>query len=230
MLPDLISGVKTLDRDIHTAVTTNGFLLDRLAPRLAEAGLDSINISGIGRVLAGIRAARRHIRQVKLNCVVMEGVNSEEPPRMIELADRLGVDVRFIEYMPTKHNTSQRRGYVSGDTVRQNLPLNLHLLETEAASAARYYTSDKLKIRVGFIDPVSHPFCDHCDRLRLTADGLLYGCLFSGRAIDLFELLNNDHDTALAETMKLIASKVRAGCLVSNRMADYLPSFVNMGG
>lgn len=245
-LPELIASVKRFDRNITTAITSNGYLLGKLAPRLAEAGLDSINISldtldrekfsritgvdALTQVLEGIRAARDCIPQVKLNCVIMKDVNQDEARQMIEFADDLGIDIRFIEYMPTRHNSSQCRGYLAGDHVRDELPYEFQPIQTASNSAARYYRAENLRVRVGFINPVSHSFCDDCDRLRLTADGNLYGCLFSGKAINLFELLEDNGEEALKRTNEFVASKVRAGCSLLSQNDDYLPSFLNMGG
>ena len=160
----------------------------------------------------------------------MKDVNETEARQMIEFADSLGLDIRFIEYMPTKHNSTQCRGYLPGDQLRENLPYVFHPIQTSRSSAARYYRSDKLRVKVGFINPVSHSFCDNCDRLRLTADGNLYGCLFSGRSINLFDLLENDSEEAFKKTNEFVASKVRAGCSVLSQDDDYLPSFLSMGG
>jgi len=82
---------------------------------------------------------------------------------------------------------------------------------------------------VGFINPVSAPFCAECDRLRLASDGILYGCLFSNQGINMFELLSTDAESAVSSIKKLVDNKEYLGC--SGVMKDgYLPAFSNMGG
>ena len=245
-LPDLVAHTKKIDEGIHTAITSNGSLLKRMAPLLGDSGLDSINISldtidrnrfkaitstdGLQNVLAGIEAAIDHIPTVKLNCVVMGGVNSDEVGNMVRFADKLGIDIRFIEYMPTRHGSSQGSAYVSGETIRADLGYPFYPVEANPGSAARYYSSNDLGIRVGFINPVSHPFCADCDRIRLTADGNLYGCLFSGRAINLFDMIDSQPDNIAGEIRTLIASRTNTGCSALSRGEHYLPSFIVTGG
>lgn len=245
-LPDLVAHTKALGQNIHTAITSNGSLLKQMAPLLGDSGLDSINISldtidrnkfktitstdALQNVLAGIEAAMKHIPAVKLNCVVMGGINSDEVGNMVRFADKLGIDIRFIEYMPTRHGSSQDSTYVSGDAIRADLGYPFYPVEAKPGSAARYYRSDDLCIRVGFINPVSHPFCSDCDRIRLTADGNLYGCLFSGRAINLFEMMDSNRDSISDEIKELIAARTNTGCSLLSRGEHYLPSFIVTGG
>jgi cyclic pyranopterin phosphate synthase len=245
-LPDLVAHTKEIDESVHTAITSNGSLLKRMAPSLGDAGLDSINISldtidrsnfkaitstdGLQKVLAGIESAMKHIPTVKLNCVVMGGVNSDEVGNMVRFADKLGIDIRFIEYMPTLHGSSQGSAYVSGETIRADLGYSFYPVESNPGSAACYYRSDDLGIRVGYINPVSHPFCTDCDRIRLTAEGNLYGCLFSGQAINLFEMIDDQPDNIANEIKALIAARTNTGCSLLSRGDHYLPSFIVTGG
>jgi len=219
-LPDLVAHTKNIDESVHTAITSNGSLLKRMAPLLGDAGLD----------LAGIEASMKHIPTVKLNCVVMGGVNSDEVGNMVRFADKLGIDIRFIEYMPTRHGSSQGSAYVSGETIRADLGYSFDPVESNPGSAARYYRSNDLGIRVGFINPVSHPFCADCDRIRLTAEGNLYGCLFSGQAFNLFEMIDNQPDNIANEIKALIAARTNTGCSLLSRGEHYLPSFIVTGG
>jgi cyclic pyranopterin phosphate synthase len=245
-LPALITYTKTLNHQIKTAITTNGLLMPRLAPALSKAGLDSVNISldtldtlkfrtitgtdGLSQVLKGIDAAMRHIGEVKLNCVVMMGINDDEASEMIRYADDLGIDIRFIEYMPTRLNADEMGAFLSNDVLRQRLPFNLRPVPTEAAGAARYFVSSALRIRVGFISPVSHSFCSTCDRLRLSAEGVLYGCLFSSQGINLFDLLNENTHEAQVALEQLLANKSYRGCAAALADRSHLPSFIHIGG
>lgn len=245
-LPELVSFAKSLAGDMQVAITSNGLLLDRLAEPLADAGLDSVNISLdttnrakftrvtgsdlLRQVMAGIEAAIRHIPLVKLNCVVMAGVNDDEAETMIRLADSLGTHIRFIEFMPTKLSSGHHNLFVSGSSLRNSLPFQLTLVRGQSSTAARYYVSDKLRIKVGFIDPVSHSFCANCDRIRLTSDGRLYGCLFSGKNFNLLQALEQGDEFASRQVRQLVAAKEYFGCAALNRRPDDLPSFVNIGG
>ncbi len=245
-LPELVAFTKRIDSSITTAITTNGILLEQLAPKLADAGLNAVNISldtlsrkqfqsmttvdAFDKVMRGITTAIKHIPVVKLNCVLIDGVNDHEAEAMIAFANRLGIDIRFIEYMPTKYASGKRRGYLSNEQLRQRLPYTLAPMASEPASAARYYTAPELGIRIGFISPVSHPFCAGCDRLRLTSAGILHGCLFSHQGLDLFSLLKEQSPTTAAAIRKLVASKTYRGCAAAYDDENNLPSFVQIGG
>ena len=241
-LPALISSVRKLDSFLNIALTSNGLLLGKLAAELAEAGLNSVNISldtsddtrfrritgkdAFRNVVAGIDAAVEHIGSVKLNSVLMRGVNDSDAADLVRFADGRGVDIRFIEFMPSQSAPSGDRRYISGDEIRAQLPFDLTPVASDPAAAACYYTSSQLRIRVGFINPVSHPFCAECDRLRLASDGNLYGCLFSQQAINLFDLLGNEPEAAGEAVAALVRSKKFLGCAG----AGELPSFIRMGG
>lgn len=245
-LPELVSFTKKLSGNIRTAITTNGRLMERIAPRLADAGLDSVNISldtvdprkfksitavdCFDKVVAGIKCAIKYIPDVKLNCVVIKNINDKEAKAMVDFANSLGIDIRFIEYMPTRYNASGNRGYVPGSFTRKRIGHDLFPVATEKASPARYYGSDTLTNRVGLINSVSQPFCRHCNRIRLAADGKLYTCLFSARAINLFDLLDQSYETAAKEIDKFVAGKEYVGCSTTLTKRQFLPSFSEIGG
>jgi len=241
-LPRLIAFTRSLGDSHHIALTSNGLLLHQHARELAAAGLDSINISldtsererfkritgkdAFQQVISGIDAALKYIGTVKLNCVLMRGVNDEDAANMVAFADQRGVDIRFIEFMPSRSEPNRDRRYIAGDEIRARLPYELKPVYSDPAAAARYYESPRLNIRVGFINPVSHPFCRDCDRLRLASDGNLYGCLFSGQSTNLFDLLENDPGSSGEAIATLVRSKKYLGCA----QAEQLPSFIRMGG
>ncbi len=246
LLPETISLTKRRAAGIHTCLTTNGLLLARQAATLADSGLDSVNISldtirsgrfraitgtdGLSNVLDGITAAQRYIASVKLNCVVMRGVNDDEVEELITFADSRGVDIRFIEYMPTSLRAHESRGYLSSESLISRLPYELSPIEQTDSSAARYYRSTDLRIRVGFISPVSRPFCKSCNRVRLTSDGKLYSCLFSEESLNLFDLLQSGQDLAVEQIHSLISTKRFAGCSDVGAAGYCRPAFVVMGG
>jgi cyclic pyranopterin phosphate synthase len=245
-LTAVVARVKAMDSDIHTAITTNGVHLPGLAQDLAAAGLDSANISldtldplrfrsitgrdHLDRVIAGIDAASRHLPQVKLNCVLMRGINEDEVVDLITFANERRIDIRFIEYMPNRYCAPGDSRFISSDEVRRRLPWDMKPLPVKPASAAQYYSAPELTIRVGFISPLSHPFCSGCDRIRLAADGMLYGCLFDSAGINLFDVMATGIRTAEAELAKLIELKSFGGCRNAVDSRGELPSFSALGG
>jgi cyclic pyranopterin phosphate synthase len=188
------------------SLTTNGVLLDRLAGPLVEAGLRRLNVSldslshvrfseitrrdALDRVLAGLEEAERYpeLRPLKVNCVAMRGFTEEEVPALAELARRKPYVVRFIEFMPLDAEESWRGDDVlTGGEIRALIEEHWPLVEipAKASSTARRFRFADGAGEIGFVNPVSEPFCSSCDRIRLTADGQLRTCLFSRREWDL---------------------------------------------
>jgi cyclic pyranopterin phosphate synthase len=217
-----------------------------MARLLADAGLDSINVSidtldpdkfeyltgsyRLPQVLSGISAAAEYIGTVKLNCVLIRGFNDNEVKRLIGFANRHRLDIRFIEFMPNRYSAPDDPRFVSSEEIRGRLPWNFESLPGKPGNAARYYSSPDLNIKVGFIDSVSHPFCNGCDRIRLAADGSLYRCLYGTDNINLFDLLETDADKAMSEYEKLIAAKRSFRFRAPNDTSISLPSFSAIGG
>jgi cyclic pyranopterin phosphate synthase len=131
--------------------------------------------------------------------------------------------------MPSRSINPRADYYISGEEVKLRLPYDFQPADENISSAAKYFSAPNLKIRVGFINPVSHPFCSECNRIRLTADGHLYGCLFSSDSINLFELLNKSEERAIEQITKLVGSKTYIGCC-GDKLSENLPSFINLGG
>lgn len=188
-------------------LTTNGIRLRDLARDLAEAGLQRVNVSvdsldratfrritgrdALDDVLRGVDAALRcGFEQVKLNTVVMRGVNELEVPAIADLARRLPVEVRFIELMPLGHGTREWQAmHVPAADIRQALG-ELEPLSNERGSSARRYRLAGSRGVVGIISPVSESFCDCCNRIRVTCSGKLKPCLRLAVEEDLRPLLN----------------------------------------
>jgi cyclic pyranopterin phosphate synthase len=211
---------------VDLALTTNGVKLPELAHDLAAAGLKRINVSldslrrevflaltrrdELDRVLAGIDAALdAGLRPVKVNCVVMRGVNDDEVVDLAAFGRSKGVGVRFIEFMPLDADESWRRDQVVPahevleriDAVFPLEPTATTETDVETPSghvepAARYRYRDGIG-DVGVIASVSEPFCEQCDRVRLTAEGRLRTCLFALDETDLRAVLRDpDADPA----------------------------------
>jgi cyclic pyranopterin phosphate synthase len=188
------------------SLTTNGVLLDRFAGPLVDAGLRRLNVSldslshvrfaeitrrdALDRVLAGLEEAERHpqLRPIKVNCVAIRGFTEEEVPALAELARRKPYVVRFIEFMPLDADEAWRDDDVlTGGEIRALIEAHWPLEEIPAkpSSTARRFRFADGAGEIGFVNPVSEPFCSTCDRIRLTADGQLRTCLFSRREWDL---------------------------------------------
>jgi cyclic pyranopterin phosphate synthase len=206
-LPDLVARLSKIDGLRSLSLTTNGFLLRKLAQPLAEAGLTRINVSldtlqhdrfhhiarrhGLDEVLAGLETLERYpsIAPIKVNVVAMRDFTETEVVAFAELARRKPYVVRFIEFMPLDADGNwQRERVLSGDEIKAIIErdfMSLVPIAAEASSTSRRYTFADGVGEVGFINPVSQPFCGTCNRIRLTADGQIRTCLFSVDEWDL---------------------------------------------
>jgi cyclic pyranopterin phosphate synthase len=219
-----VAGVQDL------SLTTNGLLLEEMAPHLRRAGLRRVNVSldtlrpevferitrrpGLDRVLAGIEAARREgLSPVKVNVVALRGVNDGEILDFAAFAEEGGYEVRFIEFMPAEKDAWDETRLVPAaeilDTLRSRYPL-VPLLAEKLSGPCRVFQLPKGG-RVGVISPLSDHFCGGCNRLRLTATGSLRGCLFSREETDLRALLRSGagDDELAAVLREVVARKPR---------------------
>ena len=211
-LPVLVEKLARIEGVRDLSLTTNGVLLDRLAAPLVAAGLRRLNVSldslshvrfaeitrrdALDRVLTGLAEAERHpeLRPIKINCVAIRGFTEAEVPALAELARRKPYVVRFIEFMPLDADQAWRDDDVlTGGEIRALIEERWPLEEIPAkpSSTARRFRFADGAGEIGFVNPVSEPFCSSCDRIRLTADGKLRTCLFSRREWDLKEPLRN---------------------------------------
>jgi cyclic pyranopterin phosphate synthase len=223
-LPELVrmlsdAGVRDL------SLTTNGVLLDRLTGPLVAAGLRRINVSldslnhvrfaeitrrdALDAVLRGLEEAERYpqLRPIKVNCVAVKGFTETEVPALAELARRKPYIVRFIEFMPLDADEAWREDDVlTGAEIRALIEAEhgpLVELPAKASSTARRFRFADGRGEIGFVNPVSEPFCSTCDRIRVTADGQLRTCLFSRREWDLkTPLRNGATDDELTELLR----------------------------
>jgi cyclic pyranopterin phosphate synthase len=205
-LARLVHGIARIDGIDDIALSTNGLLLEEQLPALQSAGLRRVNVSldtlredrfetiarrpGLGLVLRGIDAAiEAGLHPVKLNCVVMRGQNDDELADFAALTRTLPVFVRFIEVMPVHENLGvQRDAYASADEILERVAAIGALRPVAGPGGngpARYFAFDGAPGAVGVISPLSHDYCERCNRVRLTADGRLRLCLFGDYALDL---------------------------------------------
>ena len=221
-LPRLVSLLGRVPGVEDLSLTTNGVLLDRLAAPLARAGLRRLNVSldslshtrfaeitrrdALDRVLAGLAAAQLQpeLRPIKVNCVAIRGFSEREVPALAELARLRPFVVRFIEFMPLDAEERWDADQVlSGAEIRAIVEKRWPLEEIPAkpSSTARRFRFADGAGELGFVSPISEPFCTSCDRIRLTADGRLRTCLFSRREWDLRAALRDGADDAELEAL-----------------------------
>ncbi|MGZ3584527.1 MAG: GTP 3',8-cyclase MoaA [Ktedonobacterales bacterium] len=221
-LPDLIRMLRTIPGLRSLSLTTNGVLLTKLAGPLAEAGLTRINVSldslvrerfaqlarrdALEQVLAGLEELEKYptIRPIKINAVAMRGFTEQEVLDFARLARRKPYVMRWIEFMPLDADQIWRKeDILTGGEIKAIIesefgPLVPITTGDKAETARRYTFADGIG-EVGFINPVSEPFCKDCDRIRLTADGHLRTCLFALEETDLRAILRSDQDDAALE-------------------------------
>jgi cyclic pyranopterin phosphate synthase len=227
-LPNLITMLSRLEGIDDLSLTTNGVLLKRHAAELRESGLRRVNVSldslrsetfrritgydGLSAVLEGIEEAERvGLQPVKVNVVVMRGLNDDE---LLDFAARSrdGWHVRFIELMPIANGGKAQTEFMPADEMLKALSSLGDLdpcLAPVGDGPAKYYRFPEARGTVGFITPVSEHFCFKCNRLRLTADGRLLPCLLSDREVDLRPALRAGASTEEIGhlVLKAIASK-----------------------
>jgi cyclic pyranopterin phosphate synthase len=207
--------------DVHDlSVTTNGFLLERDAEALVAAGVNRFNVSidslqrdrffeltrrdALPRVLRGLEALAAHpeAHPIKINAVAIRDFTEEEVLPFAELARHTPFEVRFIEFMPLDADHAWTREQVLTGAEIRELVHAVHPLEPEPrepSATARVYRFADGHGKIGFINPVSEPFCGDCNRIRLTADGRLRTCLFSLNETDLRVPLRDGADDAELE-------------------------------
>ncbi|MEI2385997.1 GTP 3',8-cyclase MoaA [Breoghania sp. JC706] len=253
---NIMSLFRSLSRHLQSGaldeitVTTNGSQLHRFADELFDVGVRRINVSidtldpdkfktitrwgDLSKVMAGLEAAKRAGLEVKINAVALKGVNEDEIPTMIEWAHGEGHDLTLIETMPL--------GDIEGDRTDQYLPLSqvraalmdhytLTDIPYKTGGPARYVMVEETGGRLGFITPMTHNFCESCNRVRITCTGQLYMCLGQDDNADLRaalrasegdEILNRAIDEAIGRKPKghdFIIDRDRKAPAVSRHMS-----------
>lgn len=225
-LEDLVAMLATVEGVKDIAVTTNGVLLAHHAEALALAGLSRVTVSldaldpeifakmnGVGakveRVLAGISSAQAFGLPVKVNAVIQRGVNEGEILPLARWAKSARVDLRYIEYMDVGETNGWKLGeVVSGDEILSVLAGEFPLVPRDPAyrgEVAAHWSHGDGAGEIGLIRSVTKPFCSDCQRLRLSADGKIFTCLFAAEGHDLRGILRSGMDSSvLAETVRSI--------------------------
>jgi GTP 3',8-cyclase len=225
-VPELVRQLHAIEGLHSLSLTTNGILLKHQAKQLAEAGLTRINVSldslmrekfaqmtrrdQLEHVLAGLAELENYpaIHPIKINAVAIRGFSEEEVLDFVEFARNKAYSVRWIEFMPLDADQAWRKeDILTGAEIKQIIEASygplVPITPTDAAETARRYTFRDGKGEVGFINPVSEPFCASCDRIRLTADGQLRTCLFATEETDLRAVLRSGaSDEVIATTIR----------------------------
>jgi cyclic pyranopterin phosphate synthase len=247
------ASTNAFEEPLDIALTTNGHLLADLAKPLKDAGLTRVTVSmdavdpdrfaritrvpgGYDQVLAGIRAARRAgLWPLKVNCVLMRGFNEDQIIPFGMFAREEGVTVRFIEFMPLEEDRMWSPSTVVPlDEILARMAEYRPLVEIPHArseTARRYRFEDGIG-EIGIIAPVSHPFCGHCSRIRITSDGKIRTCLFSVWDHDLHaQMERGANDAELEEFIRGVVAKKEERHHIGE--PDFVPAsrtMVHIGG
>lgn len=258
----LISSLRAIEGVENLSLTTNGILLERFADELVKAGLDRVNVSldslrpdiykeitrggNIKNVLCGIeKADKAGLSPVKINMVVIRGFNDDEIGDFARITLKKPYQVRFIEFMPFgAREIWGPEKYIPLNEIKSIVekiapitPVKIRKLgpalkQILGSGPARYFRFDGAPGVIGFINPISHQFCNECNRLRLTSDGKLRPCLFSETEIDLKTPLRNETPDAEIERLIRLAIEIKpAGHnIVCESKLNYLRPMPKIGG
>ena len=225
-VPELVRQLKQIEGLHSLSLTTNGILLKQQAKALAEAGLTRINVSldsllrekfaqltrrdQMDQVLEGLEELEKYpsIHPIKINAVAMRGHTESEVLDFARLARRKAYVIRWIEFMPLDADQAWRKeDILTGSEIKAIIeaaygPL-VQITSGDPSETARRYTFSDGVGEVGFINPVSEPFCSTCDRIRITADGQLRTCLFASEETDLRAVIRSQaDDEEVAQTLR----------------------------
>ena len=220
----LIGMIASIKQIKSITLTTNGVMLERFALDLKKAGLHRVNVSldtlsrekfkmitgydGLSRVLRGIKVARKvGLEPLKINTVVLRGINDTETLDFVNFAKDNSLVVRFIEYMPI-NGRGMNRWYVSNQVIKKIIEKKWGMLQPDffpGNGPAEYFKLKNSDTVLGFISPISKPFCQNCSKLRLSADGKLKPCLASNYEIDIKNVLRKDNtENEFNKVIKLV--------------------------
>ncbi len=251
-LVDLVAKTAAIDGISQIGITTNGLILKRMIPDLIAAGLNRINISldtldrerfrriagvdGFERVYESIMSAIECGRfpSVKVNTVVIRGINDDEIPRLAEWALTRPIDLRLIEFMPTADSKWGADRFIGEDEMKARIDFELQPIigGDITGGPARSYRVSGQPGRVSFISAVSHNFCSGCNRLRLTSDGEIFGCLFGAEGVNIGRILEQyENDDNLVDFLtSLIATPGFRRCQSLFSVLEPEPCMRRVGG
>lgn len=231
-------------------LTTNASLLEGMADQLKEAGVQRLNISldslcpenfsritrgaDLSKVLAGIRRAEEAGFPIKINVVAMRGVNDHEFLDFAALTITKPYSIRFIEYMPTQQDLAWESHVISGEDILARIADKYTLqpvVRGEMAGPSRDYKIPGALGTVGVITPVSGHFCQDCNRIRVTSQGMVKNCLFADAEVDLKSYLRAGNIPALEEILRKIVTEKPGKYLIAGKEQSHQPfSMSKVGG
>ncbi len=220
-LDKFIKMIYDYKNDIDLALTTNGFLLPKVAQDLKDAGLKRINVSldslkpdvaakiaqknVLETVLKGIDAAHEAGLKIKINCVPIKGINDNDVLEVLEYCKKRGFPVRFIEFMENHHAKDGAKG-LNSDEIKQRISkkyTNFKAIPRDTSSPAQYYTLED-GYQFGIIEPHKDDFCEACNRIRLTAEGYLIPCLYFEDAMSIKDAVRSNKIDEAAQILKKV--------------------------
>lgn len=238
--PEIVLKLSALNTCL--SITTNGILIDRHIAILKQANIKKINLSldtlvsskfhsitlrnQFEKVINNLHLLLNHDFQVKVNVVLMKGFNENEITDFVNLTESLPISVRFIEFMPFAGNEWDRSKMVSQKEILSQVEGNFSLDEIQKLEDEKNFTARTYKIKgfqgdFGIISSITNPFCDGCNRIRLTANGKIKNCLFSNSETDLLTAFRNGESIAeLISASVKSKKKVRSGMVTISEMDD----------
>ncbi len=231
-------------------LTTNGYFLKFLAKDLKKAGLTRVNISldtlredvfvnitgvnGLSLVKKGIEESIANgLLPIKINTVLMKGINDEDILRIAELSVNYPVIVRFIELMPVKGSTFWKEHYMSFNEAMEKIKSRYDLSLTTGAKGevATYYKVVGSNGKIGFITPVSQHFCAECNRIRITASGKIYPCLFSKEYVSVWDAVKSRNESLTKSLIiKSVNIKPKEHGPIDENDQDFINNMRELGG
>ena len=233
-------------------LTTNGTLLKTYSYNLKQNGVDRINVSldtidedkynqitrfgKINNVLEGINEAKKNNIKIKINTVVFKNFNESELEKLIEWSNLNDLDLTFIEVMPMDETDTPRDlQFVPLNEIYDKLNIIYNFTKTnyKTGGPAKYFKSDKLKIKVGFITPLTNNFCESCNRVRISSTGKLYMCLGQNEYVDFREIMRSDrNDNFIQDKIRFALSlkPKRHDFIINSEIKPYMKRHMNVTG
>ena len=255
---DIIHLIKNLNKKKSISnlkeitLTTNGSLLKKFAKELKNNGINRINVSldtiikdkykeitrfgNLDNVLDGINEAIKNNIKVKINTVVFKNFNEMELENLIEWSNSNNHDLTFIEVMPMDETDSPRDlQFVPLNKIYEKFDLIYNFKKTNdnTGGPAKYYKSDKLKIKIGFITPLTNNFCESCNRVRISSTGKLYMCLGQNDYVDFREIMRSDRsDDFIKEKIRFALSikPKKHDFMINSEIKPYMKRHMNVTG
>lgn len=248
----LISSINQIKGIEDISLTTNGILLQQKAAELKKAGLKRVNISldtfkanrfkeitkigNIEDVLSGIEEAQRvGLTPIKINMVPIRGINDDEIEDFAKLTIKSDKQIRFIEFMPFgSRQLWSKDKYISTQEIMNRISsiAPIEPVKERKSGPARYFRFKDAEGVIGFISPITHHFCNHCNRLRITSNGMLRPCLFSDTEIDIKSALRECCDDEEIIRLLKLSIEIKPKChnLEHKRSIDLFKPMSKIGG